>query len=238
MFDLFGTLVFFDGSRLPRARIGLVERPVTIADADELLACLSPRPQLEQLYDALRAVSIEFEEESSRSHRERSSRDRFREALRVLAVSGDLDAVAQRLSLRHMSGLAAAVVCPADRRELLAGLRRRYRIALVSNFDHTATAHFLLRREGLSELFDAVVVSDEMGLRKPHPQLFTSACERIGLDPAVCLHIGDSHHADVRGATDAGLDAIWVDSTDAPIEPAVDRISDVRELPDWLEKRG
>ena len=237
LFDLFGTLVFFDVARLPRIRIGETERPATIAQAEDVLARLSPQPELEQLYAALRQVSVAFEEEAGRSHRERSSRERFVEALKLLAVSGDLQAVAEELSLRHMNGLIAAVVCPADRRELLASLGRRYRIALVSNFDHGATARSLLRREGLIEFLDAIVVSEEIGLRKPHPQVFQSACERIGLDPSVCLHVGDSHRADVCGATEAGLRALWVDATDVPIAPALDRISDVSELVAWLDAR-
>lgn len=237
LFDLFGTLVFFDATRLPRMRVGGVERPVTIASAEDVLSRLCPTPSIEQLYDALRTVSLEFEEEAARTYRERPSHERFREALSRLGASGDLGSVAEELSRRHMAGLAHAVVCPVDRRELLSGLRKRYRIALVSNFDHAATAHMILRRDGLADLFDAIVVSDEVGLRKPHRHLFDLACERLGLEAALCLHVGDSHRADIHGATEAGVEALWVDAGEAPVAPAVGRIPDVRDLPTWLAER-
>jgi HAD superfamily hydrolase (TIGR01549 family) len=237
LFDLFGTLVFFDATRLPRVRVGEVERPATITSAADLLSRLSPSPTLDELYAALRTVSLEFEEEANRTCRERPSRERFYHALSRLGASGDLVAIAEELSARHMIGLAQAVVCPEDRRGLLRELRRRYRIALVSNFDHTATAHMILRRDGLAELFDAVVVSDEVGLRKPHRHLFELACERIGLETSACLHVGDSHRADICGATEAGVEAVWIDESDTPAAPAVGRIADVRQLPEWLAQR-
>lgn len=237
LFDLFGTLVFFDATRLPRIRVGGVERPGTIADPEELLARLTPPPTLELLIESLRSVTQAFVAESGATHAEMSSPERFRRALSALSVRGNVEGVAAELSHRHMHGLSQAVVCPPDRVSLLDALKAHYDIALVSNFDHTPTAHALLGRHGLRDRFRAVVISEAIGLRKPHASLFLTACDNLDLAPRDCLHIGDSHEADVCGAVAAGLTALWIDASDAPMAPALDRISDVRELPHWLETR-
>ena len=237
LFDLFGTLVFFDAGRLPRVRVAGVERPSTIAAPDDLLARLTPAPTLEALYDALRSVSEAFARETHATYAEISSPERFRRALCALDARGDVEGIAIELSRRHMHGLSQAVVCPEDRIALLEALRERYRVALVSNFDHGPTAHELLGRNGLAALFGAIVVSEELGLRKPHARLFLTACEKLGLAPEECLHIGDSHEADVCGAVQAGLAALWVDAGESEPAPALARIADVRELPRWLESR-
>jgi FMN phosphatase YigB (HAD superfamily) len=238
LLDLFGTLVFFDAGRLPTVRIRNADYPMTIAGADELLARLDPRPTYERLFDAVRQASADIARETEPSLVELPTRERFRRALRLLGASGDLDALADELSGRHMRGLSQAVVCPPDRIGLLDVLRTTYRLALVSNFDDGPTAHGLLRRDGLRDRFDAIVVSEEVGLRKPHPDLFLLACERLGLPPDRCVHVGDSHRADVVGAAGAGIDAVWVDASDAPMAPACARIADVRELPQWLARRA
>jgi HAD superfamily hydrolase (TIGR01549 family) len=237
LFDLFGTLVFFDASRLRRVVVGGAERPLTIAEPERLLARLRPTPTVESLLESLWAVSQAFNAETRVSLAEISSPERFRRALIALGVGGEVEAVASELSRSHMEGLASAVVCPPDRRELLETLGASYRLALVSNFDHSTTAYELLRCHGLLDHFAAVVVSEELGLRKPHARTFLKACEGLGLAPQECLHIGDSHEADICGAAAAGIAAMWVDASDAQLAPALARIADVRELPAWLAAR-
>lgn len=46
-------------------------------------------------------------------------------------------------------------------------------------------------RERFGELFDAVVISGEVGLRKPDPRIFTLAAQRLGLVPAACVFVDD-----------------------------------------------
>jgi HAD superfamily hydrolase (TIGR01549 family) len=237
LFDLFGTLVFFDASRLPRASVGGVERPATIEKPEELLARLRPPPTMEALIESLRTVSTAFVETAGTTYAELSSPERFKRALAALGVEGDVAEVGEELSRRHMRGLSAAVVCPPDRLALLQTLSARYRIALVSNFDHGPTAHDLLVRHRLRDRFRTIIVSDDLGIRKPHARMFLAACEGLDLAPSECLHVGDSHPADICGASEAGVAAVWVDASDSVMAPAVGRIADVNELPGWLESR-
>jgi HAD superfamily hydrolase (TIGR01509 family) len=109
---------------------------------------------------------------------------------------------------------------------LLEALRRRgLRLALVSN---TASPDWLLRpvleRQGLVERVDAIVLSSEVGKRKPHPAIFERALGELGVPPEVSLFVGDRLEADVAGASRAGMrtvQALWfrADQVDAPVEP-------------------
>ncbi len=85
-------------------------------------------------------------------------------------------------------------------RELLAFLARRgLATALVTN-NSAANARALLERFGLA--FDAVVTRDD-GVHKPSGAPLAAACRRLGVSPAACLVVGDSHY-DLEAAADAG----------------------------------
>ena len=95
-------------------------------------------------------------------------------------------------------------------RGVLAALREAgLRLAVVSNFDPRLPR--LLADLGLASAFDAVVYSAEVGVEKPHPEIFARLLGRLGLPAARVLHVGDDRRADVEGALGAGLQAMWLD---------------------------
>jgi epoxide hydrolase-like predicted phosphatase len=59
-------------------------------------------------------------------------------------------------------------------------------------------------REGWEELFDAVVISGEVGMRKPEPGIFVHAAEALGLPPERCVMVDDLR-PNVRGAVAVGM---------------------------------
>ena len=63
-------------------------------------------------------------------------------------------------------------------------------------------------REDFPELFDAVVISHEVGMRKPEPRIFRHAAGLIGLPPGECVFIDDIE-ANVTAARDCGMTGIW-----------------------------
>ena len=94
-------------------------------------------------------------------------------------------------------------------REALTNIRETLGIktAVVSNFD--CRLHDILDSMGLTELFDAVIVSADCGAEKPNPVLFLAACEALGVRPEHVVHVGDDRRNDVQGARDAGCYA-WL----------------------------
>eukprot|EP00775_Hariotina_reticulata_P008237 gene8237-8427_t len=81
------------------------------------------------------------------------------------------------------------------------------RLAVVSNFDTRLRP--ILSALGIDHMFDAVVVSAEVGAEKPNPVIFESALQGLGLRAGDVVHVGDDRRNDVWGARDAGI-AAWL----------------------------
>jgi HAD superfamily hydrolase (TIGR01509 family) len=76
---------------------------------------------------------------------------------------------------------------------------------------------------GLAPLLDTLVYADDVGVRKPEPEVFLRACSELGVAPAAVLFVGDDLVADVQGAAAVGMNtvqALWFRADDIPeIEP-------------------
>jgi putative hydrolase of the HAD superfamily len=96
---------------------------------------------------------------------------------------------------------------------------------LVSNaFDPPDLLHRDLERMGLASRLDVSVFSSETGKRKPHPLIFETALERLGVDPSRALFVGDRRYEDIRGANELGMttvQAYWfrADDDERGLEP-------------------
>lgn len=111
-----------------------------------------------------------------------------------------------------------------------------YRLGVISNADGRIEA--LLRSRGLLDHFEFVLDSEIVGVEKPDPRIFRAGVERMALDPAECLYVGDLYPVDVVGARGAGLQAVLLDPMDRLGHYPVDRIPSVLDLPDYLAARG
>jgi putative hydrolase of the HAD superfamily len=94
---------------------------------------------------------------------------------------------------------------PVD--EMVSAVRRLreggVKTGLVSN--SWSTGHY--DRELLGELFDAVLISGELGMHKPQPEIYRLAAERIGTEPEACLFVDDLRE-NCDGAEAVGMTAI------------------------------
>jgi HAD superfamily hydrolase (TIGR01509 family) len=76
---------------------------------------------------------------------------------------------------------------------------------------------------GLTEQFDVIVFSEEVGFRKPQPEIFLHALAQLGVEPENAMFVGDRLDTDVQGAAQVGMatvQALWFRADDTPgIEP-------------------
>lgn len=108
-------------------------------------------------------------------------------------------------------GLVAQVEWLPGSRELLGELvRGGVRLGLVSNAAYAPFLHRVLARAGVRDLFRAVVISADLGWRKPHPAPFLRALTELGVSPGEALHVGDHWGQDILGAARAGLQPLWI----------------------------
>jgi len=84
-------------------------------------------------------------------------------------------------------------------------LRKSYRTALLSNA--TLYLDTLLADHNLTDIFDVIVNSARVGLRKPDPQIYRLTLDRIGLAPAQCLFVDDKER-NTLVAQALGMEAI------------------------------
>jgi putative hydrolase of the HAD superfamily len=116
--------------------------------------------------------------------------------------------LAQRLGLESSDGLVAGLFLSmrADEQmlEAVRGVRRAgARTALISN--SWSTSHY--DRNALGEIFDAIVISGEVGLHKPQPEIYRLCAERLGVDPTNCVFVDDLRE-NCEGAEAVGMTAV------------------------------
>jgi HAD superfamily hydrolase (TIGR01549 family) len=92
---------------------------------------------------------------------------------------------------------------------VLAELAREFPVVLVSNFDHPPYVHRVLEREGIADYFAEVVISADVGVKKPDPRIFAGPLERLQLQPHRVVYVGDAPE-DVAAAVAAGVRPILV----------------------------
>jgi HAD superfamily hydrolase (TIGR01549 family) len=223
LFDLFDTLVLFDRNRLPELQINGRMVRSTAGHLFPILAPYAPGMTLAQFYEALLASWQEAERIRATDSREVSAPERFGFLFRHLGLTPSTlpREVLQGLLATHKRELSRAAEFPAAHRSLLARLASRFRLGVVSNFDYAPTARWILEREGIGDLFDAVVISEEVGWRKPKPIIFEVALARLQILPVEALFVGDRADIDVLGAKRAGLAAAWLNRAGEPLPQGI-----------------
>lgn len=93
--------------------------------------------------------------------------------------------------------------------ELVHSLTGRYRLGLLTN-GPADIQRLKLEGTGLADCFEAVVISGEVGLGKPDPDVFSLTLARLGAKAESTVMVGDSWECDIIGALDSGLSAVWV----------------------------
>ncbi|MCH0543479.1 HAD family hydrolase [Streptomyces sp. MUM 203J] len=91
-----------------------------------------------------------------------------------------------------------------------------------------------LRLLGVRDRFEAVVCAADIGVSKPEPGAFHTACTALGLAPHEVAYVGDQPDIDARGAAEAGLMGVWLDRRGRGGRPELTRITGLDQLPSLL----
>ena len=127
----------------------------------------------------------------------------------------------------------ATVKETAKSREVLLQLKQQYPMVLVSNFyGNIAT---VLKEFKLDGIFDTIIESAVVGVRKPDPQIFTLGVEALGMRPDEVVVVGDSMDKDIIPASKAGCHTVWFKGegwTNDPVDesPAGKVITDLTQI--------
>lgn len=179
----------------------------------------------------------EFEAEYTAARAAQSGSFRRRLTRRFLGSDDDLPAVEARAA-KHWAYPATALF--PDVVPCLEELEGRYRLGVIANQPSSVRA--AMERDGLTRFFEVWGVSDDLGLQKPDPKLFSQVLYTAGVSPARTVMIGDRLDYDVRPAKAAGMRAVWVLRGEAPDEPTPAQLAqpdasvhDLADVPDMLD---
>lgn len=235
-FDLWQTLLLDTPEGLRQARAGRVR------GIHEALAREGLRVKMEAVDRAYDEVGARLEGVWA-TLRDLGSRGQVRLLLECLGLDGAvpaegglMDALEEAYCLPILSAMP---ILNAGARDVLETLQRRgLRLALICNTGRTPAKmlRLVLERLGLAPHLGALSFSDEVGLRKPHPEIFHRTLAALGVLPAEAAHVGDDPATDVAGAHAVGMRAIHLCHPSSVSQPSddVERIPTLEVLTDLL----
>lgn len=113
-------------------------------------------------------------------------------------------------------------------------LAEKYKLALISN-TMSDQPREMLEETGLANLFEIIICSRDLGIRKPNPAIFKHVMAEVGVLPGETVHVGDSVEADMEGASASGITPVWIRTPDQGFWSG-HAISSICDLPRFLEK--
>jgi len=144
---------------------------------------------------------------------------------------------ALELNQQFLQTMAKLCTLLPGARELLDFLQGKARLAIITN-GFTAMQQARLEHCGVADLFDPLVISEQIGVAKPDPKIFQHTFTQLGEpDKRRILMVGDNPHSDVLGAQNAGINSCWLNPGATPppagIAPTY-QIKSLFELPALL----
>jgi HAD superfamily hydrolase (TIGR01549 family) len=173
----------------------------------------------------------EFDREYSAARAAQSGSFRRRLTTRFLGAGAGLVDI-EASAARYWSYPSSALY--DDVRPCLDALSGRYRLGIIANQPTSVRA--AMERDGLVPYFEVWGVSDDLGMQKPDPALFTHVMETAKVEPARTVMIGDRLDYDMRPARAAGMRAVWLLRGEAPDSPTPEQLADADEAAGSLEE--
>jgi len=116
--------------------------------------------------------------------------------------------------------------------EVVRALAENYPLTIISN-GFKEVQYYKFAHSGLADCFAHTIISEEVGINKPQPEIFRIALEMNGVTPDEAVMIGDSYSSDIAGAKAAGIDQIWLHEGHAD-ETATYIVPSLSDVPAWL----
>lgn len=118
--------------------------------------------------------------------------------------------------------------------KVLATLSQKYPLYIISN-GFSTTTHLKLKGSHLYPYFKQIFISEEIGFNKPHPKVFEHILSAANAHPSESVMIGDSLEADIYGAMNAKMNAIYFNPNHEPKPNDVPyQITHLEELLAWF----
>jgi 2-haloalkanoic acid dehalogenase type II len=204
IFDLGSTLIHFDG-----------DWPTVFAEADQVLCA-----KLEDL--GLGHFNASFSQDfrtRMAQHHHRREKD-YIEAPTTAILAETLKASGYPApSSKHLQAAVDSMYKTSqanwqleeDATPALQSLRNMgCQLGILSNAGDDNDVQTLVKNTGLQEIFDFILSSAAVGIRKPDPRVFEMSLAHWNARPEQTMMVGDTLDADILGANNAGLHSVWI----------------------------
>ena len=226
LFDLDDTL--FDRTQAQREILGIILR--TFSD---LFSGVDEHEALDAFFESDR-LAIQSEDYGASLDAVRDARSRT--FLELLGLDTDR---AQEITATYVTSYGEISTPMSGAVAVVQALHSRFPLGLVSN-GYADVQYTKIDSLGIRDLFECMLISGEIGIRKPSREIFLRASESIGVEPRECLFVGDSYENDMVGAKGAGMQTCWLNRAEVGAESATVpdlEISRLEQLLDALAVR-
>jgi putative hydrolase of the HAD superfamily len=184
-----------------------------------------------------RLVQVEAEFWATTSSHQRSAT--LGELLTTAAGELGLDvaeALLEEAALRHLDAWTPHIRHDPDAAGALTALRDQgLRIGMLSNTHWPRAFHeHFLERDGLVDLIDARLYTSEMPFQKPHPSVFLTAAQTLGVAPEQAVFVGDRPWDDISGAQSTGMRTVLRPNPVAPDIAGIEPDARIARLPELV----
>ncbi len=171
---------------------------------------------LEKLIDTYHLINKGLWEEYGRGEIDRHilHRRRFEETFIELGIDPSLYQEAGKVYMNYYRNHWEWIDGAEETYEKIAS---RYPVGIITN-GFAETQWMKIEQFGFKETARQIVISEEVGVMKPHPKIFDHATELVGVSRNNILYVGDSFTSDVNGGIKAGWKVAWYKSNPTELE--------------------
>ena len=135
---------------------------------------------------------------------------------RFTAWGDKIGVSAEQLNSEFLKAMAEICTLLPGAKALIDSLLGKVKLGIITN-GFTALQTVRLEKTGLLDVFDQVVISEEVGIAKPDVGIFEHALMRMNNpERNKVLMVGDNPHSDILGGLNAGVDTCWLNSAELP----------------------
>ncbi len=109
-------------------------------------------------------------------------------------------------------------------------LAEKYTLHIITN-GFNDVQHLKLKNSGINNHFSTVTTSEEIGVKKPNPLIFTAALKKANASASSSIMIGDTFEADILGAENVGMETMYYNYRKEPLPQKytiVDHLLDIK----------
>ena len=157
---------------------------------------------------------------------------RLKDTFDILKYKVD-DQLIESMAIHYIDVLADNNILFDGTHEILKHLNEKYQLHIITN-GFNEVQYKKIENSGLSSYFDKIITSEDVGVKKPNPRIFQFALEQANAKSRGSIMIGDNWEADVMGAIDHGIDAIYFNYHQKSVAENIKSVHQLLEIKQYL----